>query len=126
MNVMSVPGDAVLTIAGQKVPMVESVTMRAKRQMEPVDGYGLVQPQDYREGTASYEVELNRVRLPISEGFDELDFFALDNFTVSIHRNGVEIAFIGCRWIEIEETLSNGERLLQKAVLIAKRRGAAS
>lgn len=123
MDIMSVPEYTLLTIAGQKVPMVESITMRAKRQVEPVGGYGLIQPQDYREGTVLYEVELNRVRLPISEGFDKLDFFALDNFTVSIHRDGMEIAFIGCRWTEIEETLSSGERLLQKAVLASIRRG---
>ena len=62
------------------------------------------------------------MRLPISEGFDQLDFFAMDNFTVSIYRDGMEIAFIGCRWIEIEETLSGGDRLLQKTVLTANKR----
>lgn len=119
MNVMSVADDAVLTIAGQKVPMVESITMRARRTIEPVSGYGLVQPQAYQNAAASYEVELRRIRLPIGEGFDRLDFFSLDNFTVSIHRDGVEIGFTGCRWSEVEETLSGNQRMLQRVILTA-------
>ena len=125
MNVMSVAEDAILTIAGQKVPMVESITMRARRPIEPIGGYGLVQPQAYRNSAASYEVELRRIRLPIGEGFDRLDFFSLDNFTVSIHRDGVEVEFTGCRWSDIEETLSGNQRMLQKVVLTATGRGVA-
>ena len=125
MNVMSVAGDAVLTIAGRKVPMVESITLRAARQVKAIGGYGLVQPQTYQNAAVSYEIELHRVRLPIGEGFDTLDFFTLDNFTVSIHRDGVETGFTGCRWSEIEETLSGGERLVQKVILTATGRGVA-
>ena len=125
MSITSTTSGTVLTIAGQKVPMVESVTVRAKREIQFVEGYGLTSPQAYRNGPASYEVELRRIRLPVSIGFDQLDFFTLDNFTLSLYRDGQEIGYPGCRWIEIEEVLSGGERLVQKAVLKATGRGVA-
>lgn len=125
METQSVTSNAVLTIAGQKVPMVESVVVRVKRDVRTVGGYGMVSPQAYLNGPASYEIELRRVRLPVSEGFDQLDFFTMDNFTFSMYRDGQEIGYTGCRWTQVEETLSGGEHLVQKAVLTATGRGVA-
>ena len=125
METESVTNNAVLTIAGQMVPMVESVVVRVKRDTRPVWGYGMSSPQAYLNGPASYEIELCRVRLPVSEGFETLDFFTMDDFTFSMYRDGKEIGYTGCRWTQVEETLSGGERLVQKAVLTATGRGVA-
>lgn len=126
MNIASIANSAILIIAGQKIPMVERITLRAKRNVVPAEGFGLDGPQALIKGATRYEVELHRMRLPVNEEFDIADFFAMDHFSVSITRDGVETAFLGCRWIEIEETLEAGERILQKVVLAAKSRGVAS
>ena len=122
MEIVTKNQEAVLMVEGHRIPMVEKVVLRSRREWKPVEGYGSVQPSEHRFGRVSHEIEFHRARIATNRGFELLDVFDLSDFEVTLERDGITAVFSGCNWIEVEECLSEKDRLIQKAVLVAKER----
>lgn len=125
MEIITKSQDMVLTVNGYRVPMAEKVIFRSKRAVNPMEGYGSVQPRGRDFGRVSHEIELHRIHMTTQEGFDILDFFEMEDFAVVLKRDGRTVTFSDCNWVEVEESLSGEDRLLQKAVLVARERSVA-
>lgn len=69
-------------------------------------------------GVINYQIELSDVYLTTERD----GFFGLGNFTLIIQNNGRKTVYGGCEWIEVSAEYSGRERLIKKAVLLARSR----
>lgn len=107
---------AVIESDGKAAANAELSKIKAFRSGKPAAG----EREDYAFGAVlgviNYRIELSGVTA--IEDFEKLK--SLTNFTLRCEKNGKTISYGGCEWLELEESFSDENYMIEEAVIFAR------
>ena len=114
--------DIYLEVNGRKVAVVESYRAQAVRESKNVEAFGETEPVATVGGKVRYLIELSRVYAAQGPLADGIDFYALTDFNLVIHKPDCRIVYSGCEWSDIGEAAGLNDTVLESVKILSSRR----
>lgn len=114
--------DIFVEINGVRVGVVESYKIKSIKESRSIEAFGQCEPIATIGGRIRHTLELSRISVLPQFLENKLDFFSLENFSVSIVKPEEQLLFTDCEWCEISENATLNELILEKLALISAKR----
>ncbi len=114
--------DIYLEADGVRVAVVQSYAAKTTKSSTAVEAFGEAEPVATVPGQAAHVIELTRLYATDEAIRDNIDFYALEDFSLVICKPDRRIIYSGCQWSSIQESTSIGSMVLEKVTLVASRR----
>lgn len=108
-----------IEINGRALGAAQSYRVQSSRESRYVEAFGSREPVGTVGGRVKHRIELSRVYLCWE---DEVDFYSLSDFNLSIAKPDGRELFLDCQWGEILQSATVNEVVLEKVSIVAGRR----
>lgn len=112
--------DVFIEVEGKKVAAAQSYRVKTSRPGRAVRSYFENEAAALVPGGLEHEIELER--LSILELTDFVDFYDLSGFTVVIKKPDCTVCFYDCEWTEITEGAAVNKGVIEKVILVSRKR----
>ena len=112
--------DIYLEVDGIRVAVVQSYAVKTTKSSTVVEAFGEAEP--VAPGQAVHTIELTRLYATDEAIRDNIDFYALNGFSLVICKPYRRIIYSDCQWSSIQESANIGSMVLEKVTLVASRR----
>lgn len=122
MAIVSIPtsADIYIEVNGQKIAAAQNYKVKSSKESKYLEAFGSVQPIGTVGGRVKHWVELARVC--ISNSNADVDFYDLSGFNIVIAKPYEKIIYSGCEWVDIIQSASVNEVVLEKVSAVAASR----
>lgn len=103
-----------IKVNGQNIAFAQECTLSSQRECKEIGSYGDSDLSVIAVGSKCYNLKV----IKIEQLDEDFEFMELENFTVSIRKQGRIFNFLNCKWTNIEEKVVNGKAVV-KSVSIA-------
>lgn len=114
--------DIYLEVDGIRVAVVQSYAVKTTKSSTVVEVFGEAEPVATAPGQAVHTIELTRLYATDEAIRDNIDFYALNGFSLVICKPDRRIIYSDCQWSSIQESANIGSMVLEKVTLVASRR----
>lgn len=113
--------DIYLEADGKRVAVVQSYRASTRKESSAIEAFGQVDPVATVPGKITHQITLTKV-LPANTNGQDVDFYALTNFTLMIVKPDCRIVYTGCEWENIAESGDLNRPCLEEVRVLAARR----
>ncbi len=124
MSIKTLPTshEVYLEVEGRKVAVVQSYQAQTLRNSRSVEAFGEKEPIATIHGQTQHALLLHRLYATDEAIADNINFYELENFSLSIVKPDRRITYEGCRWDKFQESATVGDTILEQVSIIARER----
>ncbi len=105
--------DIYIEINNRKIAIIQSYSIKSIREYKSIESFGSKEPIAILPKYLKHFIDISKIQLLNTEFSDNIDFFSLSNFNLTIFRPDKQLIFSGCEWISISESFSINKNCIE-------------